>query len=544
MTRTAAIIALILLSACASAEEAKLVTYPVPDAVALCPYSVTVDGQAVPIEQAGEYQGCYYARFEFAGTPKVEVHYKATAATKLTLKPERFVTKLEGIPKGIGFEIHEPGVRFITTVCGSKELWPLIILAASQENEPDYPPGAMLYIKDYVTGQGVQTTRIQKALDDCASKGGGHVVFGPGVYLTGPLFIKDKTFVHLEPGCLIMASTNPKDWSVSFNDRGSRSPGAKLPALINFLDCKGSYIKGPGVVDVNGHILREQGLNVNALKVWGSENIFIGNIILRNSASWTVHFLGSKNVRSKGMRILADWAVGNTDGINPDCSQDVTVEDFFCYCGDDGFAIKTTSASPELKGSSNITLRDSLIMTRKTAIKIGTETHKDVSNVLIENCEAINTSRGIGIYLRDGATVTNVTYRNLKLDLMEYPGEDSSGSPFTIELRKRAAIGKLNGVTYDNISVRCPYGSDLYGEPTSNVENVLFKDCSIEVLDRSLKLGPQPLFSLENCRSVKFTNCKVKWSAASNPFWEGFLKQTNCEGVVVEGLSETKTEQK
>lgn len=534
------LVVLVLLSTCASAEVAKVTTYPVPDAVSVCPYSVTVNGQAIPIEKAGEYQGCWYARFEFTGTARAEVHYKATAATKLTLKPDRFATKLEGIERGIRFEVEQPGVRVITTVCGSKELWPVIIMAARPEYEPDYPAGTTIDVNDYLTRHGVQTAGIQKALDECAAKGGGRVVFGPGIYVTGPLFIKDRTFVHLQPGCLIKASTDPKDWQVSFNDRGSRSPGAKLPAIINFLNCKQSSIQGPGVVDVMGHILREEGLHINALKVWGSQNVFVGNVIWRNSASWNVHVFGSKDVRFKGTRILADWAVGNTDGINPDCSQDVTVEDYFCYCGDDGFAIKTTSDAPDLQGSSNITLRDALIMTRKTGFKIGTETSKDVSNVLIENCEAINTSRGIGIYLRDGATVTNVTYRNVKLDLMEYPGEDGSGSPFTIELRKRLGIGKLSGVTYDNVSARCQYSSNLFGEPTSNVQDVLFKDCKIEVVNRALKFRTVSLFSLTNCRNVKFSNCSVNWNIACQSIWEGFLKQTDCAGVVVEGLKETK----
>jgi len=42
-------------------------------------------------------------------------------------------------------------------------------------------------VSDTVT---VNTKAIQKAIDECAAKGGGIVVFKPGTYITGALFLK------------------------------------------------------------------------------------------------------------------------------------------------------------------------------------------------------------------------------------------------------------------------------------------------------------------------------------------------------------------
>jgi len=529
----------VLAAALVTAQGAPVVfNYSSPVTPSECPYSVTLDGNAVPIEKVGAYQGAYYCRFGFTGKLKAEVRVKATAATIFTLKPERFRTNVNEIKKGISFDIGEPGPRVITTVCGSKELWPLIILAEELVNEPDYPLGKMLYVKDYVKGDGPQTANIQRALDDAAAKDGGHLVFGPGVYVTGPLFVKSGTFVHLEAGSVIRASTNPADWPTGQDSRDSRSPGAQTPALINFINCKRGYIKGPGVVDAMGHVLREHDLHINALKIWGCENLFVGNVVLANAGSWTMHILGSKNIRVKGLRIIADWAVGNTDGINPDCSQDVLIEDFFGYCGDDTFAVKTTSRDPNVQGCKNITIKDSTVMTRKTAFKIGTETHKDVSHVTVENCEAINTARGIGIYVRDGGSISNVTYRDVKLDLMEYPGEGSSGSPITADIRKRKGIGKLSGVTFERINAYAEFGSMLKGLDESPIENVTLRNCEFTLGNRSIKLKPVPWFSLSNCKNLRFEDIRLKWDTALRTIWETPIKQEKCESVTLDEVKE------
>lgn len=524
-------------------QEGGVITYPVPDPVKVCPYAVTVNGIAVPIEQAGAYQGAYYARFEFAGSVRVQVKVKATAATMITLKPERFRTNLAGGSSNVAFDVDSPGPRVITVVCGSRELWPLVIFAEKPRDSARIPAGARVFrVSDYVNPEGVQTANIQRALDDCAAQGGGYVEFGPGTYLTGPLFIKDNTTVVLSPGTLIQGSADPQHYRTgpALNHLDSRCPGAATDGLINFNRSANSRLTGPGVIDGAGHILREHGLHVRTLQLTQSESILIEDVVLRNAATWTMHLLGCSNVTVDSLKILADWAVGNTDGINPDCSRNISITNYFGFCGDDALAVKTTSRSPEVPAASNITVRDSIVMTRKTAFKIGTETHKDVSGVLIERCEAINSSRGIGLYMRDGATIFNATYRDIRLDLMEYPGEGSSGAACTGVIENRSGIGKIDGITFERVSASVPFGSEFSGKPESMVRNVVFRDCTFEIRNRGIKMNRLPLFSLANCSGFEFTGCRVHWNAAVEGLWDGFLRREDCEEIAVDGLEETR----
>ena len=48
------------------------------------------------------------------------------------------------------------------------------------------------------------TIFIQKAIDDCAKKGGGIVVFRPGTYVTGSLFIKSNVQLRIGKGVMLL----------------------------------------------------------------------------------------------------------------------------------------------------------------------------------------------------------------------------------------------------------------------------------------------------------------------------------------------------
>jgi polygalacturonase len=53
---------------------------------------------------------------------------------------------------------------------------------------------------------------IQKAIDDCAAQGGGVAYVPPGVYVSGPFWIKDNVELRLAAGAVIRISRNGTDW--------------------------------------------------------------------------------------------------------------------------------------------------------------------------------------------------------------------------------------------------------------------------------------------------------------------------------------------
>eukprot|EP01045_Picozoa_sp_COSAG04_P014862 COSAG04_NODE_1136_length_8119_cov_81.520574_5_plen_209_part_00 len=98
-------------------------------------------------------------------------------------------------------------------------------------------------------------------------------------------------------------------------------------------------------------------------------------LTLQNSPFWTSHFIYSKGCRASDLRILAPATRGNTDGVNPDSTTDVVIENLFISNGDDGVAIKSGLNEAGIKmglPSSNITVRN-ITTHGRGGIAIGSE---------------------------------------------------------------------------------------------------------------------------------------------------------------------------
>lgn len=69
--------------------------------------------------------------------------------------------------------------------------------------------------------------------------------------------------------------------------------------------------------------------------------ISVTELTLRNSPFWTTHFIYSSDIFVKDVVVLAPATRGNTDGVNPDSSSNVWIENLYVSNGDDGVAIKS-----------------------------------------------------------------------------------------------------------------------------------------------------------------------------------------------------------
>lgn len=460
---------------------AEVAVHPVPDPATDAPYTVTVEGIDVPVEKAGAVRGAYYARFRTA----------------------------------------------------SKHLWPLILIAETELQEPI--PGREFDVRRYLDADAkLQTRGIQRALDECAREGG-TVVFGPGTYRTGTLRIGSDTTVYLAPGALIVGSDDPADYPVDAGHKevGTHGPECSFSRLLFFDRCRNSRLIGHGVIDGRGHVVRNKHRrHVQLVDVTGCEYVQIENVVLRNSAEWTLHILGSKDVTVDGVSIINDWDVENTDGIDPDGSVDVSISRCLAFCGDDAVAVKATGQAGFRRPVMGITVDDSILMTRKTALKVGTETYADISGVRFSGCHVVNSSRGCAIYTRDGGRVSDVTFQDIDLDLREYDGEDKSGEPVRLDVARRQGLAPIDGVTFQNITCRAPFRSLLQGHPDAEIRNVTFTDVTVALLPRKTRPGRQPLFMLTHCRDVTFDGCTADYAATDADLWSGLTVEKHCASIV------------
>jgi hypothetical protein len=134
--------------------------------------------------------------------------------------------------------------------------------------------------------------------------------------------------------------------------------------------------------------------------------------------------------------MLNDLNVSNTDGFDPDASRRVLIENCFAYCGDDNVAIKSTNTMGYLQDVFDITVRNNVFLTKKSALKVGTESNTEVmKNITFENNEVLEADRGMTLYCYDGAVYENIRYINNHFE-STHPDRCQCGLHFRIRKRR------------------------------------------------------------------------------------------------------------
>ncbi|KAL6889045.1 hypothetical protein ACP4OV_010071 [Aristida adscensionis] len=120
------------------------------------------------------------------------------------------------------------------------------------------------------------------------------------------------------------------------------------------------------------------------------------------------------------MMILAPHDSPNTDGIDPDSSSNVCIEDSYISTSDDLVAIKSGWDEYGIaygRPSSGITIRRVRGSSPFSGIAIGSEASGGVSDVLVEDCSVFDS--GVGIHIKTtvgrGGYIRNVTVDTVRM---------------------------------------------------------------------------------------------------------------------------------
>ena len=185
------------------------------------------------------------------------------------------------------------------------------------------------------------------------------------------------------------------------------------PPLMQFFDCKGVTLEG---------------------------------VFITNSPFWCVHLLRSENIICRSLRY--DAKLVNNDGIDPEYSRNLLIEDVHFDNGDDNIAIK---AGRDNDGWAHADTPSENIIIRNChfkglhAVVLGSEMSAGVRNVFVEDCDYAGYCKR-GIYIKTnpdrGGYVRNLFVRNCRFDTVEdlfyittlYAGEGrNSTHPSTID---------------------------------------------------------------------------------------------------------------
>lgn len=283
----------------------------------------------------------------------------------------------------------------------------------------------------------LQTEAIQQVIDRCAKEGGGVVVIPSGTFLTGSLFFKPGTHLHLQDGAVLRGS----DRIANFKIVETRIEGETckfFAALINADHVDGFTITGKGTIDGNGYnywnefwIRRKwnpQCTNKDAQRprlvyISNSSNVTVQDVRLVNSPFWTNHLYNCDHVRYLGCYIYAstkDVKAPSSDAIDIDKGHDFLVNGCFMNVNDDAVVLKggkgTYADTMAVNGPvERVLVQNCHYGTVHSMLTLGSESLHD-RNVIMRNCTADNVTRVLWLKMRpdtpqqyEYVTVENIT---------------------------------------------------------------------------------------------------------------------------------------
>jgi polygalacturonase len=283
--------------------------------------------------------------------------------------------------------------------------------------------------------------------------------------------------LYLAPGAVLQASRDPKDFPLPFGLNHKTEENENFPvgppgrdygydyALLCIHHAKNVAVKGAGILDAAG------GSNgrLKIIHVQDSENITFQDITLRHGHGWMFPILHSKHIRVNNVKVISP-ITSNTDGLDPDSSTDVVIDGAFVVSGDDAIVLKSTNFGNRLRKTvRDVTVKNSTLLTVKSALKIGTETRSErYTNIVFDNNSIVTADRAFVIYLRDGALIENIYFTN---NTVEGAGgiRDNNNRIFDIVISQRDR----------DVIWQHPDWSEKMRDNPGRIRNLLFENIAI-----------------------------------------------------------------
>ena len=298
---------------------------------------------------------------------------------------------------------------------------------------------AVFDVRDFgarADGTTLCTEAIQKAMDACASAGGGTVVLAGGKFLSGTIYLRSHVTLRVEAGATLLGSKNIADYPRNIPALRSYTDKYVEQSLIAGENLENIGITGRGLIDGQGESFKHEGRKPTdidrdrpyLIRLVNCRDVLVENVRLQHSAMWMEHYLGCERVTIRGIHV---WNFGNAnnDGLDLDGCKDCTVSQCVFESDDDGITLKSTFERP----CDSITISDCIARSHCNAIKMGTESNGGFKNITIANCivtSPTNTntfygrSRGMGgvsLELVDGGKLEHVAISNIAIHGVNVP---------------------------------------------------------------------------------------------------------------------------
>ncbi|MEM7370320.1 MAG: glycoside hydrolase family 28 protein [Bacteroidota bacterium] len=311
--------------------------------------------------------------------------------------------------------------------------WSKVDSIIQEVKAPVFPDRILSLSAVGAQGDGISDDRLrlQQAIDSIHQSGGGTVHIPANTYFcNGPLRLKSHVHLQLDSGAVIRFGTDPDAYLPAVYSRWEGTFLMNYSPLIYALDQENIAITGKGIIDgaadtINWYrwngkekygwregmptqkaaqqSLRKMGqdgtpvqerlfgdghyLRPNLFQPIRCRNIYLSGVEFRNSPMWLINPILCENVLVDGLTFRSFGP--NSDGIDPEHSRNVLIQNCQFYTGDDCVAVK---AGRDREGrevgvpSENIVIRNCYMQGLRSVFALGSEMSAGIQHVYYENC--------------------------------------------------------------------------------------------------------------------------------------------------------------
>jgi len=390
------------------------------------------------------------------------------------------------------------------------------------------------------------TRKIQNAIDEVNSKGGGTVIIPSGKWYTGRISLKSNVNLHLESGAELHFSGEIEDYLPAVFTRNEGIELMSLGACIYANGQENIAVTGKGklVGPPQDSPLRKRFMNVDVIenvvpldkpvseRIYegkdgefiflpmfispiNCKNVFIEGISLENTPFWNIVPVYCDMVIIRGVTVNS-VGIPRGDGIDIESSRNVLIEYSTLSSGDDCFTMKAGRGADGLrvnKPTENVVVRFCLAKEGHGGITVGSETAAMIRNLYVHDTVFDDTGVGIRFKTRRprGGGGENFYYERMRMNLRDEAFRwDMLGSPMHVgKLAERLPALPINSLTP---GFKNTYAKDIIienakafvrieGIPESPMENFTLENATV---------NSKKLFTAHDAKNITIKNVVVQ----------------------------------
>lgn len=393
------------------------------------------------------------------------------------------------------------------------------------------------------------TAAFEKGISKLAKMGGGRLTVPEGVWLTGPIMLKDNIELHLQKNAIVTFSTD-KTLFLDKNPEASRVyPCIRASKRQNIAITGQGILDGGGqtwrpvkrgkmsdvewrqYLEMGGHVTekgdlwypwqmkngsadiadtpeKQEAMRNDLVRLTDCKNVLVEGVTIQNAPRFHLHPCYCENLIIDGVNVRSEWNVQNADGIDlSDCHQALIVNSTVSV-GDDGLCMKSgkPSKSHPISGCEDIVIQHNTVNHAHGGFVLGSETAAGIRRMVVRH----NTFSGtdVGLRFKSGLTRGGKTEALYISDIMM---NDIAGEAIIFQcdyVDRRAGNDSPDPVFTESDRKWAPQFQDIH------IRNVICRGCKTGIKASGIA-------GLQCVKDITISHCTIVYHKTAKDIDEG-----------------------